>query len=104
LGRRSCPFDGWEAVVPCFLKFSWHTIREQRINDGSVKVLLAARGHLLRLSRVGPYVAACTLLALAGCKKNEPIDEAKAARKTTADFPQIASDIFKPMDGAIDLS
>src|SRR5689334_14125879 len=66
--------------------------------------MLETRGHLLRLSRVGPYVAACTLLALAGCKKNEPIDEAKAAGKTTADFPQIASDIFKPMDGAIDLS
>jgi len=69
-----------------------------------VNLLLAARGHLLRLNRVGPCVAACTLLALTGCKKNEPIDEAKAAGKTTADFPQIASDIFKPMDGAIDLS
>ena len=69
-----------------------------------MNLLLAARGHLLRLNRVGPCVAACTLLALTGCKKNEPIDEAKAAGKTTADFPQIASDIFKPMDGAIDLS
>jgi len=39
-----------------------------------------------------------------GCKKNEPIDEAKAAGKTTADFPQITDDIFKPMDGGIDLS
>src|SRR5439155_386785 len=36
--------------------------------------------------------------------KNEPIDEAKAAGKTTADFPQITADIFKPMDGGIDLS
>jgi hypothetical protein len=44
------------------------------------------------------------MLAFAGCKKNEPIDEAKAAGKTTADFPQITADVFKPMDGGIDLS
>jgi len=42
-------------------------------------------------------------LALAACKKSEPLDEAKAAGKTTADFPQITADIFKPMDGGIDL-
>ena len=40
----------------------------------------------------------------AGCKKNEPDDEAKAAGLTTADFPQITADVFKPMDGGIDLS
>jgi cytochrome c5 len=74
------------------------------MNDGSVKALLEARGHLLRLNRVGPCVAACALLALPGCKDNEPIDEAKAAGKNTADFPQITADIFKPMDGGIDLS
>jgi len=44
------------------------------------------------------------LLTFGGCKKNEPIDEAKAAEKTTADFPQITADIFKPMDGGIELS
>jgi hypothetical protein len=49
-------------------------------------------------------VIACALLGFAGCGKNEPIDEAKAAGKTTADFPQITDDIFKPMDGGIDLS
>src|SRR5437762_1338798 len=43
-------------------------------------------------------------LALAACKKNEPIDEAKTAGKTTADLPQITADMFKPMDGGIDLS
>jgi hypothetical protein len=37
-------------------------------------------------------------------QKNEPIDEAKAAGLTTADLPQITADIFKPMDGGIDLS
>jgi hypothetical protein len=44
------------------------------------------------------------LLALVSCTKNEPVDEAKAAGKSTADFPQITADIFKPMDGGIDLS
>ena len=43
-------------------------------------------------------------LALAACKKSEPVDEAKAAGLTTADFPQITADVFKPMDGGIDLS
>jgi hypothetical protein len=46
----------------------------------------------------------CALLVFASCKKNEPIDEAKAAGKSTADFPQVNADIFKPMDGGIDLS
>ena len=46
----------------------------------------------------------CALLVFASCKKNEPIDEAKAAGKSTADFPQITADIFKPMDGGINLS
>ena len=44
------------------------------------------------------------MLVFTGCGKNEPIDEAKADGKTTADFPQITADIFKPMDGGIDLS
>jgi hypothetical protein len=43
-------------------------------------------------------------LALAACKKTEPVDEATAAGLTTADFPQITADIFKPMDGGIELS
>jgi hypothetical protein len=43
-------------------------------------------------------------LVLVSCTKNEPVDEAKAAGKSTADFPQITADIFKPMDGGIDLS
>ena len=66
--------------------------------------MLPARGHLFRLSRVGPCLGICALLVFASCKKNEPIDEAKAAGKSTADFPQITADIFKPMDGGINLS
>jgi hypothetical protein len=42
-------------------------------------------------------------LPLAACHKNEPIDEAKAAGLTAADFPQITADVFKPMDGGIEL-
>src|ERR1700745_637455 len=66
--------------------------------------MLPARDHILRRSRVGPCVGMCPLLLFAGCKKDEPIDEAKAARKSTADFPQITADVFKPMDGGISLS
>ena len=85
-------------------KFSCHTIHERRINDDSVKAIRPARRHLVRLSRVGPCLGMCGLLVFVSCKKNEPIDEAKAAGKSTADFPQITADIFKPMDGGIDLS
>src|SRR4051794_33346058 len=66
--------------------------------------MLPARRYFFRLSRVGCCVGMCSLLAFASCKKDEPIDEAKAMRKSTADFPQIAADVFKPMDGGIDLS
>jgi hypothetical protein len=37
-----------------------------------------------------------------GCEK-APEDEARAAGLTTVDFPQIAADVFKPMDGGIEL-
>ena len=67
-------------------------------------VLLPVRAGVLRLARVGSCIVGCALLAFTGCWKNEPIDEAKAAGKTTADFPQITADIFEPMDGGIDLS
>ena len=66
--------------------------------------MLPTGAHIFRLSRVGLCVGVCALLALASCKKNEPIDEAKAAGKSTANFPQITADIFKPMDGGINLS
>ena len=69
-----------------------------------MKALLEARGHLFRLNRVGFCVGMCALLAFASCKKSEPIDEPKAAGKDTADFPQVTADIFKPMDGGINLS
>src|SRR5207248_7032205 len=65
---------------------------------------LPIRRDTLRLVGVGGGLVTCAFLALASCKKNEPIDEAKAAGLTTSDFPQLTADIFKPMDGGIDLS
>jgi hypothetical protein len=44
----------------------------------------------------------CALLVV-GCAKKTPEDEPKLAGLTTADFPQITADVFKPMDGGIDL-
>jgi hypothetical protein len=46
------------------------------------------------------------LLFLAGCRDKKQVveDEAKLAGKTTADFPQITANVFKPMDGGIELS
>jgi hypothetical protein len=76
----------------------------ETITSGSVKALLPASSDRLRLTRVGSCLGACAVLSLASCKKNEPIDEAKAAGVTTADFPQITADIFKPMDGGMDVS
>ncbi len=52
-------------------------------------------------------VASCALafsFVVPGCNKNAPVDEAKAAGLTTTDFPQITADVFKPMDGGIELS
>jgi len=45
--------------------------------------------------RVRGWLGACGLLAPASCKKNEPIDEAKAGGKTIANFLRITTDIFK---------
>jgi hypothetical protein len=92
------------AAPPLRLKFSCQKATYQHINNGSVTVLLPVRAGVLRLARVGSCIVGCALLAFTGCWKNEPIDEAKAAGKTTADFPQITADIFEPMDGGIDLS
>ena len=47
--------------------------------------------------------ALALLLFVAGCRK-PPEDEAKLAGLTTADFPQITADIFRPMDGGIALN
>jgi mono/diheme cytochrome c family protein len=60
------------------------------------------------IKTVGMVVAGagCLLIfcAIAACRQGEPVDEAAAAGLTTTDFPQITADIFKPMDGGIELS
>lgn len=86
------------------LEFSCQIAPDHRIKMPSVKALLPARDDVLRLARVGPCLVACALLTFGSCTKNEPVDEAKAVGKSTADFPQITADIFKPMDGGINLS
>ncbi len=68
-----------------------------------MKAFLPTRRKLLGIA----VTAGCAIgvfCTLGSCKKNEPVDEAKALGLTTADFPQITADIFKPMDGGIQLS
>jgi mono/diheme cytochrome c family protein len=67
----------------------------------SVKPRAPALGklHLIALG-----IGALFFLFVTGCKKTEIVDEAKAGGLTTADFPQITADVFKPMDGGIQLS
>src|SRR5436190_17445718 len=70
------------------------------------------RRHQMRnkinLRAATAFALIAALLAVTGCwwKKQAVVveDEAKLAGKTTADFPQISADVFKPMDGGIALS
>jgi hypothetical protein len=58
---------------------------------------------ILRIAVVGISAVGLADAFLTGCSKN-PEDEAKLAGLTTADLPQITADVFKPMDGGVDLS
>jgi len=69
-------------------KFSCHGSDGGSINERSVKALLPGRGDLLLLTRVGSWLLADALLALARCPMNEPVDQAKAASPTSADFSE----------------
>ena len=66
-----------------------------------MKPRVPAKGNLHLVALI---IGAVSLLAVAGCKKTDIVDEAKAAGLTTADLPQITADVFKPMDGGIELS
>ena len=90
----------WAAVVlrvrrgnRHFLAFksSCHRADEGPMNDRSVKALLPARGDLLLLARVGSWLLACALLALARCPMKESVDQAQKAGLATADFPEITA-------------
>src|SRR3989449_7118246 len=78
------------AIVPCLPEFSCQKLLDERINNGSVKALLPARGDFLPFARVGSWFLACSVRAFVSCKKNELLNKAKAAGLTTADFSQIA--------------
>ena len=70
-------------------KFSCKKVSDERINDVSVKALLAGRGDFLPLARVGSWFFACSIRAFVSCKKNKLVNETKAAGLTTAGFLQI---------------
>jgi hypothetical protein len=73
-----------------------------------VKAAWPTRHGILRLAGVGSGLVACAFFAVAGCKKYEVVDEAKAAGKTPADFPADDYDYFRDMDmrpdGTVDAS
>ena len=75
-----------EAVVPWPPEFSCQKVLHERINNGSVKALLPAKGDFLPFAQV-----ACSVRALVSRKKNELVNKAKAAGLTTADFLQSAA-------------
>ena len=56
-----------------------------------------------RLAAMGACALSLALLVVAGCEKKEavPEDEAKRDGKTPADFPELAVDVFKAMDGGV---
>ncbi|MDQ2824850.1 MAG: hypothetical protein M3R29_05330 [Verrucomicrobiota bacterium] len=60
-----------------------------------------ARAKIVRIACAEICVFVFGVL-ICGC--NQPVDEAKAAGLTTSDFPQITADVFKPMDGGLELS
>ncbi len=64
--------------------------------------LQSSRAKLLRGSERSLILAVTSLLLVASCSK-KPEDEAKLAGLTTADFPQITTDVFQPMDAGVAL-
>lgn len=71
-----------------------------------MKPLALERGWAMRHRSASLAACALTLLALflGGCGRQTYEDEAKKEGLSPSDFPQIAADIFKPMDGGIELS
>jgi hypothetical protein len=81
----------WGAGGPSPAKFSCYRAESRRIKDGSVKPLLPARDDFLPLARVGSRRIASSVLAFVSREKHVPVNKAKAAGLTTADFPQFAA-------------
>ncbi len=70
-----------------------------------MKPLALERGSATRhrFASLGACVLALVTLFAAGCGQKNPEDEAKLAGLSPDDFPQTTADVFKPMDGGIDL-
>jgi hypothetical protein len=81
-----------EAARVCrFPKFSCHTIRERRINDGSVNGFLPVRDDLLGLARVGNAVTAFFFSAFVRVNQNKLKKTQLCSRnfsKSSADYPR----------------
>jgi hypothetical protein len=67
------------------------------------RVLEAGGATRFRRAFIGLGAFAFLVFLAAGCHKT-PEDEAKLAGLTPNDLPQITADIFKPMDGGMDLA
>jgi hypothetical protein len=61
------------------------------------------RRHKRIDGRCGIVLLALALL-FAGCTREDTVDEATAAGKTVADFPETRADLFQPMDGGVALT
>ena len=66
-------------------------VYQGRITSGSVKALLPARGDFPPVARVRSWFLPCSIRAFVSCKKNERMDDAKAAGLTTANFLRIVA-------------
>src|SRR5580658_2659996 len=60
----------------------------------------------MKMTRLPLAIAAfLTVLGFGGgCKRSEPPPVDNAEGRTPADFPELAADVFKPMDGGVDLA
>jgi hypothetical protein len=58
----------------------------------------------MRICLVARLVLTGALLGLAACSTPEAIDEARVAGKTPEDFPTATADVFRGMDGGIELT
>jgi hypothetical protein len=81
------------------------TVRKKDINDVSVKAFLQAKRDLLCVIRVGNLPWRLDIPDVLRLReKTSQSTRRKRRERTTTDFPQIAADILKPMDGGINLS
>ena len=80
---------------------------ERMFHRGRSKISGLARLGLLASISAVCVIAVCVIAVctIAACGRSTPYppDDAKAAGLTVGDFPQASADLFKPMDGGIEL-